>query len=223
MDIVLFGPPGAGKGTHAEMICKSLNLPHLSTGDIFRAHIKGNTTLGSKVKSYTAAGNLVPDQIVFEVVASRLDDEDTCRGVLYDGYPRTIPQADLLVEWLKNNGRTLNGVINIKVSNQEVASRLTGRRSCLNCGASYHVQFKPPKEDGSCLNCGEKVIQRNDDQPQTVQDRIRIYNDQTFPVLKALDSVSDVINIDGEGSINEVADRILVQLEEWKAIKPSES
>jgi len=219
MDIVLFGPPGAGKGTHAEMICNTLSIPHLSTGDIFRAHIKGNTELGQKVKSYTNKGNLVPDETVFEVVASRLTDDDAVSGVLYDGYPRTIPQAELLVEWLENNGRTLSGVINIQVSDEEVASRLTGRRSCLNCGASYHVQFKPPAEDDSCLKCGSQVIQREDDKPETVQDRIRVYKAQTFPVLDNLDKVTNVINIDGEGSIKEVADRIKEQLEEWKGLK----
>ena len=219
MDIVLFGPPGAGKGTHADMIRKELGIPHLSTGDIFRSHIKGKTPLGEKVKSYTEGGNLVPDQIVFEVVASRLNDDDTCKGVLYDGYPRTIPQAKLLAEGLENNGRRLDGVINIQVSNEEVASRLTGRRSCLECGASFHIRFKPPGKNGQCLNCGSFVIQRSDDQPETVQERIQVYNEQTFPVLEALETMTDVINIDGEGSIAEIAERILKQLTEWKAVK----
>ena len=143
MDIVLFGPPGAGKGTHAEMISKTLSIPHISTGDIFRAHIKGNTELGQKVKSYTVKGNLVPDATVFEVVASRLTDEDASSGVLYDGYPRTIPQVELLIDWLAKNNRKLDGAINISVSTEEVVERLTGRRSCLSCGASYHIQFNP--------------------------------------------------------------------------------
>ena len=220
MDIILFGPPGAGKGTHASKICEALNIPHLSTGDIFRAHIKGNTDLGQTVKSYTAKGNLVPDEIVFQVVASRLNDEDTKSGVLYDGYPRTIPQASLLVDWLPKHGRKLNGVINIQVSDNEVASRLTGRRSCLDCGASYHLRFKPPGANGFCLKCGSRgVVQRTDDQPETVQERIRIYNERTFPVLETLDKVSEVIDIDGEGTIEEVAIRISKQLNDWKASK----
>ena len=122
-----------------------------------------------------------------------------------------------MVDWLEKNGRRLDGVINIKVSDEEVASRLTGRRSCLDCGASFHIRFKPPGEDGSCLKCGSSVIQRKDDQPETVQERIRVYNEQTFPVLAVLDKKTDVINIDGEGSIAEIADRILQQLKEWKA------
>jgi adenylate kinase len=219
MDIVLFGPPGAGKGTHAEMISKALSIPHISTGDIFRAHIKGNTELGQKVKSYTVKGNLVPDETVFEVVASRLTDADATSGVLYDGYPRTIPQVELLLDWLKQNGRRLDFAININVPTEEVVARLTGRRSCLNCGASYHTQFKPPSQDGSCLKCSSKVIQRKDDQSDTVQERIRIYNEQTFPVLEALNNVTEVINIDGVGSIRDVADRILHQLEVWNTLK----
>ena len=219
MDIILFGPPGAGKGTQAKKICDTLNIPHLSTGDIFRTHIKGNTELGQTVKSYTSKGNLVPDEIVFQVVASRLNDEDTKGGVLYDGYPRTIPQASLLVDWLPKYGRKVDGVINIQVADTEVASRLTGRRSCLECGASYHLRFKPPGKGGTCLQCAAKVVQRADDQPETVQERIRIYNDRTFPVLDTLRKVSDVIDIDGEGTIEEVADRILKQLNDWKASK----
>ncbi len=220
MDIILFGPPGAGKGTQAKKICDTLDIPHLSTGDIFRAHIKGNTELGQTVKSYTLEGNLVPDEIVFKVVASRLNDDDTKGGVLYDGYPRTIPQASLLVDWLPKYGRKVDGVINIQVSDAEVASRLTGRRSCLDCGASYHLRFKPPAADGSCTKCGsQEVVQRTDDHPDTVQERIRIYKDRTFPVLDTLRKVSDVIDIDGEGTIEEVADRILKQLNDWKASK----
>ena len=153
MFVVLFGSPGAGKGTQASLISKTLEIPHVSTGDIFRYHIKNNTELGQKVKEIMAAGPLVSDQVVFEVLVSRLVEEDAQNGVLLDGYPRTITQVDLLHKWLSENKKAYGGVLNINVSTKEVESRLTGRRSCLNCGETYHIRFKPPGENGECLKC----------------------------------------------------------------------
>ena len=216
MFVVLFGPPGAGKGTQASLISQTLSIPHVSTGDIFRYHIKNNTELGQKVKGIMAAGNLVSDEVVFEVLASRLVEDDAKNGVLFDGYPRTVVQVGLLKNWLSENGKKYNGVLNIDVSAQEVESRLTGRRACLNCGESYHMRFKPPAENGSCLECGTQVTQRADDKPEVVRDRINVYEKQTFPVLDALRDLCGVIDIDGEGSIDVISSRIKEQLSQWK-------
>ena len=216
MFVVLFGSPGAGKGTQASLISKTLEIPHVSTGDIFRYHIKNNTELGQKVKEIMAAGTLVSDQVVFEVLVSRLVEEDAQNGVLLDGYPRTITQVDLLHKWLSENKKAYGGVLNINVSTKEVESRLTGRRSCLNCGETYHIRFKPPGENEECSKCGTKVTQRDDDKPEVVKDRIKVYEDQTVPVLNALRNICDVIDIDGEGSINSISSRIREQLSQWK-------
>ena len=216
MFVVLFGSPGAGKGTQASLISKTLEIPHVSTGDIFRYHIKNNTELGQKVKEIMAAGTLVSDQVVFEVLVSRLVEEDAQNGVLLDGYPRTITQVDLLHKWLSENKKAYGGVLNINVSTKEVESRLTGRRSCLNCGETYHIRFKPPSENEECSKCGTKVTQRDDDKPEVVKDRIKVYEDQTVPVLNALRNICDVIDIDGEGSINSISSRIREQLSQWK-------
>ena len=216
MFVVLFGPPGAGKGTQASLVSETLEIPHVSTGDIFRFHIKNNTQLGQKVKGILASGALVSDQVVFEVLVSRLVDEDAKNGVLLDGYPRTVTQVHLLQDWLSENKKTYGGVLNINVSADEVESRLTGRRSCLNCGETYHMRFKPPGENGECLKCNTEVIQRDDDKPEVVKDRIRVYEDQTVPVLNALRKVCDVIDLDGEGSINVISSRVREQLSQWK-------
>ena len=216
MFVVLFGPPGAGKGTQASLISEALNIPHVSTGDIFRYHIKNNTELGQKVKGIMAAGNLVSDEVVFEVLASRLVEDDAQNGVLLDGYPRTVAQVNLLQTWLSTHGKKYGGVLNINVSAQEVESRLTGRRACLNCGESYHMRFKPPGDAEACLKCGTTVTQRADDKPEVVRDRIAVYQEQTFPVLDALKPLCDVIDIDGEGSIDTISSRIKEQLSQWK-------
>lgn len=216
MFVVLFGPPGAGKGTQASLISETLTVPHVSTGDIFRYHIKNNTELGQKVKGIMAAGNLVSDEVVFEVLASRLVEDDAKDGVLLDGYPRTVVQVALLKDWLSKNGKNYGGVLNIDVSAEEVENRLTGRRSCLNCGESYHMRFKPPGEGQECLKCGTIVTQRDDDKPEVVRDRINVYEKQTFPVLDALRPFCDVIDIDGEGSIDAISSRIKEQLSQWK-------
>jgi adenylate kinase len=163
-----------------------------------------------------AAGKLVSDEVVFEVLASRLVEDDAKDGVLLDGYPRTVVQVALLKDWLSENGKNYGGVLNIDVSAAEVESRLTGRRSCLNCGESYHMRFKPPGEEQECLKCGTTVTQRDDDKPEVVRDRIHVYEKQTFPVLDALRPLCDVIDIDGEGSIDAISSRIKEQLSQWK-------
>ena len=209
MDVILFGPPGAGKGTQAAAICNALSIPHISTGDIFRKHLKEGTDLGELAKSYMNNGQLVPDSVVCDIVASRLIDADCAGGALLDGFPRTVVQAEMLSDWLETQGRVVGAVINLEVDDSVLVSRLSGRRTCMSCGATYHVANNPPTEAGTCDRCGGEVVQRKDDSEETVRARLETYARDTAPVLAWLTPRAKVHTVDGAQPIDQVQDAIL--------------
>ena len=196
MKLVILGPPGAGKGTQAEYIVKRYNIPHISTGDIFRENIKNNTELGKKAKSYMDKGLLVPDDLVIALVEDRLNKDDAKEGFLLDGFPRTVAQAVSLDSILDKNDDKLTKVINISVDPEILIERAVGRRVCKTCGMTYHVKFNPPKEEGVCDKDGTKLIQRDDDTEETVKTRISVYFDQTAPLIDYYRAQNLLIDID---------------------------
>jgi len=212
MRLILLGPPGAGKGTQADKIAKEYNIPHISTGDIFRANIKNETELGIKAKQYIDNGELVPDSVVVAIVEDRIKQEDTKNGFLLDGFPRTENQALALDAVLKEIGIDLDAVININVDSKILVSRITGRRICKNCGATFHVEFNPPAEEGLCDLCGGELYQRSDDNEKTVQNRIEIYNKQTAPLIEYYSKQDLIKTIDGEQAIDKVFTHIIEKL-----------
>lgn len=201
MNVLLFGPPGAGKGTQAGVVSGLLGVPHVATGDIFRRHLREGTALGELARSYMSQGKLVPDEVVVDIVTSRLSDPDAVSGVLFDGFPRTVNQAQLLADWLAKNGRGIDLVLNLVVPDEVIVRRLSGRRSCLNCGATYHVDANPPASDGSCTQCGTAVVQREDDQEATVAARLNTYHSETAPVLGWARGFLRVVDVDANQSI----------------------
>lgn len=194
---VLLGPPGAGKGTQAVKIVEKYNIPHISTGDIFRENIKNGTELGKKAKSYMDRGELVPDDLVIDLATDRLLADDCKNGFLLDGFPRTVYQAEKLDEFLKAHGQQLDKVIDIEVEKEELITRLTGRRVCKSCGASFHVVNVPPKKEGICDFCGGELFQRADDTVETVENRIAVYNEQTKPLVDYYTEAENIAVIDG--------------------------
>lgn len=213
MKLVILGPPGAGKGTQAEYIVERYNIPHISTGDIFRENIKNNTELGKKAKSYMDKGLLVPDDLVIALVEDRLNKEDAKEGFLLDGFPRTVAQAVSLDSILDKNDDKLTKVINISVDPEILIERAVGRRVCKTCGMTYHVKFNPPKEEGICDKDGTKLIQRDDDTEETVKTRISVYFDQTAPLIDYYRAQNLLIDIDGAKDIDKVFDDIVIGLE----------
>ncbi|WP_416197359.1 MAG: adenylate kinase [Sporanaerobacter sp.] len=213
MRLVLLGPPGAGKGTQASAITKRYNIPHISTGDIFRANIKEGTDLGKKAKEYMDKGLLVPDDIVVSIVKDRLTKEDCKNGFLLDGFPRTVNQADALDIELEKMGFRLDKVINIDVEKDELINRAIGRRICKKCGATYHVEFNPPKQSGKCDVCGEGLYQRDDDTEETVSKRIEVYLKETKPLIEYYTKKGIILNVDGKQSIEKVYEDIVKSLE----------
>lgn len=201
---VLLGPPGAGKGTQAAKLIEKYNVPHISTGDIFRKNIKENTELGKKVQEYLNSGKLVPDELVVDLVTDRLSADDCKTGFLLDGFPRTIVQAEKLDEYLEANDKKMNIVINLIVPKQTLIERLTGRRVCKSCGASYHVTNIPPKKDGVCDKCGGELMQRADDNLETVENRINVYEEQTAPLVDYYKKSGVLSDFDGEKPLDEV-------------------
>lgn len=214
MDIILFGPPGAGKGTQATAITSRLGIPQVSTGDIFRKHLKEGTPLGLLARGYMDRGELVPDDVVFDIVASRLQEADCEGGALFDGFPRTVRQAELLARWLEGRDRRIDLVLSLHVPDQIVIARLSGRRSCLSCGATYHVDYNPPTTPGVCDRCGGEVVQRKDDREETVRARIETYHRETAPVLAWLADRYGVTTLDGNQPIEDVERSILARLNE---------
>lgn len=213
MKLVILGPPGAGKGTQAEYIVERYNIPHISTGDIFRENIKNNTELGKEAKSYMDKGLLVPDDLVIALVEDRLNKADTKEGFLLDGFPRTVAQAVSLDSILDKNNDKLTKVINISVDPEILIERAVGRRVCKTCGMTYHVKFNPPKEEGICDKDGTKLIQRDDDTEETVKTRISVYFDQTAPLIDYYRAQNLLVDIDGAKDIDKVFEDIVNGLE----------
>lgn len=204
MNLVLLGPPGAGKGTQAKLISSNFKIPHISTGDIFRANISQNTELGIKAKSYMDKGLLVPDEVTIDIVKDRLAKEDCKNGFLLDGFPRTVKQAEALDEFLNENGKKIDGTILIEVPKENILGRMTGRRVCSKCGASFHVIFNPPKVEGICDLCGGAVVQRKDDTEETVKERLEVYDKQTEPLVEYYKGKNVLKSVDGTQDINKV-------------------
>lgn len=212
MRLILLGPPGAGKGTQAKRVIEEFDIPHISTGDIFRKNIKEKTELGQKVEGLLAEGKLVPDELTIEIVWDRLDQEDCKNGFLLDGFPRTIPQAEALDEGLAKRGLKLDRVLNIDVDKDSLVKRLSGRRVCPNCGASYHIDNNPPKVEGICDVCQTPVIQREDDKERTVLDRIKVYDSQTKPLVDFYNKQDLVFTVDGTLPIDEITNKLVTEL-----------
>lgn len=210
---VLLGPPGAGKGTQSVMIAEQYNIPHISTGDILRANVKAETPLGVKAKSYMDKGELVPDELVMDLIKERLLEPDCANGFLFDGFPRTIPQAEALDRILSDCGAQLDAVIDIRVPEEELMKRMTGRRVCRQCGAPYHIVNMPPKTEGVCDICGGEVCQRADDTEETVRNRLHVYADQTLPLVGYYAETGKLIPIESEGKPKDVFEAIRTKLE----------
>lgn len=210
MRLILLGPPGAGKGTQAKRLVEKYKIPQISTGDMLRAALKAGTKLGLEAKTYMDAGKLVPDSVVIGLIEERIKEADCAGGFMLDGFPRTVPQADALKGVLDKMGLKLDHVISIEVDNEELLGRLTGRRTCRNsaCGAGYHVMFDPPKTEGVCDKCGTELYQRDDDKEDTIRNRLKVYADQTEPLISYYKAAGLVRTIPGTGSIDEIFSRI---------------
>ncbi|HHV38238.1 MAG TPA: adenylate kinase [Tepidimicrobium sp.] len=213
MRLVLLGPPGAGKGTQASVIVREYNIPHISTGDIFRDNIKRGTELGKKAKEYMDKGLLVPDDLVVSIVRDRIAEADCKGGFLLDGFPRTVSQGEALDEELERISLGLDKVINIDVEKEILLQRAMGRRVCRDCGATYHVEFSPPKEEGICDTCNGELFQREDDKVETVEQRIKVYNEQTEPLIDYYTRKGLILNVDGSKSIDEIFEKISQSLQ----------
>ena len=204
MKIVMLGAPGAGKGTQAEMIAEKYNIPHISTGDIFRANIKNGTELGKKAKAYMDAGNLVPDELTVDLVIDRVAQDDCREGYILDGFPRTIPQAEVFTAQLNANGDKIDYAIDVEVPDENIINRMSGRRSCPKCGATYHIEFIPPRKEGVCDVCGEALVLRADDKPETVKNRLNVYHESTQPLIDFYNNLGVLRTVDGTQNMKDV-------------------
>ncbi len=204
MKIIMLGAPGAGKGTQAKQIAAKYEIPHISTGDIFRANIKNGTELGKKAKSYMDQGLLVPDELTCDLVVDRISQPDAAKGYVLDGFPRTIPQAEALTNALNARNEKIDYAINVEVPDSNIVNRMSGRRACLGCGATYHVEFNAPKKEGICDACGGELVLRDDDKPETVQKRLNVYHDQTQPLIEYYDKAGALAEVDGTQDIDVV-------------------
>ena len=204
MKIIMLGAPGAGKGTQAAMIMEKYGLPHISTGDIFRANIKAGTELGNKAKAYMDKGQLVPDSLTIDLVMDRISQPDCNGGYILDGFPRTIPQAVSLTKALRDRGETLDYAINVHVPDERIVSRMSGRRACPGCGHTYHMVFAPPAKEGICDKCGSELILRDDDKPDTVKKRLAVYHNQTQPLIEYYGRQRILRTVDGTKDMEDV-------------------
>lgn len=204
----MLGAPGAGKGTQAKRIAAKFSIPHISTGDIFRANIKNNTPLGAKAKSYMDKGELVPDELVIELIMDRFAQDDCVNGYVLDGFPRTIPQAEELDKALKSVNDNLDYAIDVEVPDDNIINRMSGRRACINCGATYHIVHNPPKVENECDTCNGELILRDDDKPETVKNRLDVYHTQTEPLLKYYTEKGILYTVDGTQDMDTVFDSI---------------
>ena len=209
MNLILLGPPGAGKGTQAVKIVEKYHVPHISTGDIFRANIKNGTELGKKAKEYMDKGELVPDDLVCEIATTRLLEDDCKDGFLLDGFPRTVYQAEKLDEFLEKHGKKVDKVLDIAVGKEELMERLINRRVCKACGATYNVKNMPPAKEGVCDECGGELMQRADDTRETVENRIEVYNSQTMPLVEYYEKAGNIAHIDGAIGLENVFNHIV--------------
>lgn len=212
MRVVLVGPPGAGKGTQAQFIASHLSIPKISTGDIFRANVSGGTELGKLAKEYMDRGDLVPDEVTIAMVRDRLSEDDAQEGFLLDGFPRNVPQAEVLKKMLAEFGTALDVVLNLVVEDDEVVRRLAGRRTCRSCGKVWHVLFDPPAVEGVCDACGGELFQRDDDREETIRRRLEVYQEQTAPLISFYADESILQGVDATGPVEEITQRAMSAL-----------
>jgi len=205
----MLGAPGAGKGTQAKMLSEKFNIPHISTGDIFRANIKNNTELGKKAKTYMDQGLLVPDELVVDLVVDRVKQEDCTKGYILDGFPRTIPQAEALDKALAALSDKVDFAVDVEVPDENIVKRMSGRRACLKCGATYHLEHIPPKQEGICDKCGSELVLRDDDKPETVLKRLGVYHEQTQPLIDYYKKAGILLEVDGTVDMKVVFDNIV--------------
>ena len=214
MKIIMLGAPGAGKGTQAKKIAEKYGIPHISTGDIFRANIKNQTELGMKAKSYMDQGALVPDELTLELIMDRFTNDDCKNGYVLDGFPRTIPQAEALTKALADKQDAVDYAINVDVPDEAIVTRMSGRRACLACGGTYHIKFNPTKVEGICDACGGELVLRNDDKPETVQKRLDVYHEQTQPLIDYYQTQNILKEVDGTLPLEDVFRAIIAILED---------
>lgn len=209
MKIIMLGAPGAGKGTQAKMIAEKFGIPHISTGDIFRANIQKGTELGAEAKKYMDQGLLVPDELTVKILLDRVAQDDCGKGYVLDGFPRTIPQAQVLDQALEKLGEKIDYAVDVDVADDHIVKRMSGRRACLKCGATYHVEHIPPKKEGICDSCGSELVLRDDDKPETVMNRLKVYHDQTQPLIEYYDQKGILRKVDGTMEMQEVFQAIV--------------
>lgn len=204
MKVIMLGAPGAGKGTQAKRIADKYGVPHISTGDIFRANMKNGTELGMEAKKYMDAGQLVPDELTVKILLDRVAQDDCKNGYVLDGFPRTIPQAEVLDKALAELGDHVDYAIDVDVPDENIVRRMSGRRACTGCGATYHIEHVPPKAEGICDRCGETLVLRDDDKPETVQNRLKVYHDQTQPLISYYTNKGILRTVDGTKDMEDV-------------------
>ena len=213
MKIIMLGAPGAGKGTQAKMLADKYKIPHVSTGDIFRANIKNGTELGTKAKVYMDQGMIVPDELTCDLVVDRIKQDDCKDGYILDGFPRTIPQAECLDKALDALNDKIDFAVNVEVPDENIIRRMSGRRACLSCGRTYHIVYNPPKEEGICDECKKELVLRDDDKPETVEKRLKVYHEQTQPLIDYYRNKGVLAEVDGTRDMQEVFTAITDVLE----------